>query len=130
VLHTSSELNEGSDYVLTLKDQPILKAFDEENNEEDELENIHLTEKHKTQKNNELKTQKLGHKGAYDVHDDGNVMLPQYEEEKEKDGMRLPVIDEAKGKAKRQAAIRAKLAKKLMIVIVIVMIQKQRRKRK
>jgi U4/U6.U5 tri-snRNP-associated protein 1 len=78
VTHGSSDIAEG-EYILTLKDQSILNEKYEEN-DEDQLENIHLAEKKRLEEIKRLKEKKK----TYDVYsDDKQDILPQYDEKKE-----------------------------------------------
>jgi len=68
--------------ILTLKDTSILKDARQLNEDDDELENIHLTEHEKLNKNKELKKKKP----VYNVYDTENKsLLSQYDDPREKE---------------------------------------------
>ncbi|KAK2735221.1 hypothetical protein FQN57_001326 [Myotisia sp. PD_48] len=75
VAHEIGEFDETEEQVLTLKDTTI----NEDDEEADELENIHLKEGQRTRENLELKKKKV----AYDPNDmnASGVILSQYDEE-------------------------------------------------
>jgi len=83
--HNIEEIAGTEQVILTLKDTPILVDKDHLNEDDDELENYQLLEKEKIKKNAELKKKKP----LYDVYGDQNSLLPQYDEEKKKEGVFL-----------------------------------------
>lgn len=110
VRHTMDDFAAGTTTILTLKDTPILadNGEIEMNREEDTLENVNMVDADTLEKNKKIK----GQKKIYDATADEDVdsLLPQYNEDKEKEGMRLGDEDEDDD-AKRLAGIRAKLRK-------------------
>lgn len=106
--HTSKQMQEGAVYTMTLKDTYILnKDSTAENMEEDTLENSDLVAQEVAEKNKKLKTQTH----LYDVYDDeaNATLLPQYEDDKPKDTMRL--TGEEDERAVKLREIRDKLKK-------------------
>src|SRR3569833_239469 len=79
--HSLSTLLDGDEQILTLKDSTVLENEDEG----DELENIHLREEEKLKKNLELKRKKP----IYDPTEDAKRLLPQYDDEVTKSGFTL-----------------------------------------
>ncbi|PWY87249.1 SART-1 protein [Aspergillus sclerotioniger CBS 115572] len=71
--HEVGDFEGGEDHILTLKDATI----DENEEEGDELENIHMKEKEKTSERLELKKRKP----AYDPTEENTSILAQYDEE-------------------------------------------------
>ncbi|OOF98208.1 hypothetical protein ASPCADRAFT_205470 [Aspergillus carbonarius ITEM 5010] len=71
--HEVGDFEGGEDHILTLKDATI----DENEEEGDELENIHMKEKEKTSERLELKKRKP----AYDPTEEHSSILAQYDEE-------------------------------------------------
>ena len=110
--HEADQFTEGQEVILTLKDSYVLKGglANEDNDEEDVLENIHIRDREKHLKNEENKIRKP----RYDVYDESAKLLPQYDDEKQKEGIRLDPnsqqgLDESVERAKKQAEMREKL---------------------
>lgn len=106
VRHGAEAFESGSTVIMTLKDQNILVGENteiSENLEEDTLENVNMVDQERTDKNLEIKSQKV----IYDATgEEADTLLPQYNDEKEKEGMRLEGDEDA-----RLETIRSKLKK-------------------
>ncbi|ORX60071.1 SART-1 protein [Piromyces finnis] len=86
--HNISEIETGEEEILVLKDAVIT----EDDNVEDELTSIRLTEKEKLQKNLELKKKKTIYGGVYDDEEalyGKKKILSQYDEDDESKGFIL-----------------------------------------
>ena len=105
VTHDLNEIEAGDDVILTLKDQAILDENYEEN-DEDALENIHLSEGQRLAEIKRLKQKKT----KYDVYDMDKKqdLLPQYNDDDEGPAFVLPSVRSAAAK-KQQEQVRAKL---------------------
>ena len=105
VTHDLKEIEAGDNVILTLKDQAILDENYEEN-EEDALENVHLTEQQRLAEIKRLKQKKT----KYDVYDMDKKqdILPQYDEDDGGPAFVLPSVRDAATK-KQQEQVRAKL---------------------
>mmetsp|Transcript_1739 Transcript_1739/g.2373 ORF Transcript_1739/g.2373 Transcript_1739/m.2373 type:complete len:708 (-) Transcript_1739:132-2255(-) len=121
VQHDLADFKEGSEIILTLKDEPILSGrFDdvELNEQEDVLQNAKMALDEKYENLNEAKKKLL--KPKYDVYGekDDQGILPQYDEDvdqpKQKQGMRLgqEEPDSEEERQQRAARVREKLKKK------------------
>eukprot|EP01091_Cochliopodium_minus_P019550 TRINITY_DN824_c0_g3_i1.p1 TRINITY_DN824_c0_g3~~TRINITY_DN824_c0_g3_i1.p1 ORF type:complete len:675 (-),score=312.37 TRINITY_DN824_c0_g3_i1:105-2129(-) len=75
VFHDMSDINEGEDVILNLKDQNVM---DEDEDEEVALVNDSINTKEKDRRNKELKKKKP----VYNPYDEGKSILSQYDEEK------------------------------------------------
>lgn len=122
ITHNVDDFQEGSNVILTLKDQPILSGkFDdvELNNEEDMLMNVNLADDEKYEKLNEAKKKAL--KPKYDVYGDDDPtkeksLLAHYDDEddNQKEGMRIggEDVDSEEEREKRAARVRERLKRK------------------
>ena len=99
IIHNQDDFKEGENYILTMKDQPLL-ADGDLNEEDEEMVNVQLNEAYKTQiylKNKAKVTQ--GETGIYDANNfdqhgelKKRALLDKYDiEEEEKEGMLLNI---------------------------------------
>eukprot|EP01102_Stenamoeba_stenopodia_P019392 TRINITY_DN7308_c0_g1_i1.p1 TRINITY_DN7308_c0_g1~~TRINITY_DN7308_c0_g1_i1.p1 ORF type:complete len:811 (+),score=331.14 TRINITY_DN7308_c0_g1_i1:204-2636(+) len=112
VAHSLKEIDEGEPIILTLKDARIVEG-DDLNDEGDELENIGLMEKEKTDKNNELRKKKK----VYDVYAEAasgekSNILSQYDDEKPKQKFVIGAENKTQSAESALERIRKKLASK------------------
>lgn len=106
VRHGLDEFEKGKTVIMTLKDTHILSGENteiHENDEADMLENVNMVDTETLNKNLEIKSQKK----IYDATgEEADTLLPQYNDEAEKQGLTLEGDEDA-----RLASIRSKLKK-------------------
>eukprot|EP00008_Paramoeba_atlantica_P000481 CAMPEP_0201504648 /NCGR_PEP_ID=MMETSP0151_2-20130828/85324_1 /ASSEMBLY_ACC=CAM_ASM_000257 /TAXON_ID=200890 /ORGANISM="Paramoeba atlantica, Strain 621/1 / CCAP 1560/9" /LENGTH=754 /DNA_ID=CAMNT_0047898411 /DNA_START=42 /DNA_END=2307 /DNA_ORIENTATION=+ len=110
VTHTARDFEEGSS-ILTLKDAPILNDGLEE--QEDELENIQISEQKRLDEIKKLKEKKKTY-DIYEQFDKKQDILPQYDEQKQEKSLTIGSLTKAKQSQAMKArleAIRSKLKK-------------------
>ncbi|RAL04012.1 U4/U6-U5 snRNP complex subunit SNU66 [Aspergillus ibericus CBS 121593] len=103
--HEIGDLEGGEDHILTLKDATI----DENEEEGDELENIHMKEKERTSERLELKKRKP----AYDPTEENSSILAQYDEEIEGKKRKRFTLDAQGSSLEEREAKRQEVSEKL-----------------
>ncbi|PYI02173.1 DNA binding protein SART-1 [Aspergillus sclerotiicarbonarius CBS 121057] len=103
--HEVGDFEGGEDHILTLKDATI----DENEEEGDELENIHMKEKEKTSERLELKKRKP----AYDPTEENSSILAQYDEEIEGKKRKRFTLDAKGSSLEEREAKRQEVSNKL-----------------